>query len=531
MTTHFTGPHRRSHRGEADFRERIPHQRHERERLSDVIAEPRLPEQIAPASEVISARPAWGFYRHHVRQNLLTAAPLLFGECCAIALAVLLSASLASRIFPQTEALRPAIELLIASLVAFLTVYWLVGLYPGAGLHPVIELKGMLLGTAAAGMILLCTSALLGRMTPDMWLTISLLSMFMLLLGPVVRFSLRNVLCRRSWWGRPILIVGDPGTGEALSTTLQRNRSMGLHPVAVVGVDGLKTHEQLVRTASDIAEIASHHQACWAMVALSDEGGSTLPQVMRCCESIPNLIVVSGFPRIPTLWNQARDYGGVLGIHTRERLLYPSSQFLKRGMDIGCVLLGSLVLLPFFLLLFAVTWVCMRIFAPGPVFYGSERVGRNGRCYTMWKFRTMVVDADQTLEHYLKKHPELREEWELTQKLVHDPRMIPGIGKFLRVSSLDELPQLWNVLCGEMSLVGPRPIMPFQIPRYQRGYPLYQKVRPGITGFWQISGRNLTTYEEKIDCDAYYVMNWSLWLDLYILARTVKTVLLQEGAC
>jgi lipopolysaccharide/colanic/teichoic acid biosynthesis glycosyltransferase len=158
-------------------------------------------------------------------------------------------------------------------------------------------------------------------------------------------------------------------------------------------------------------------------------------------------------------------------------------------------------------------------------------MGRNGRRYTMWKFRTMVVDADRTLEHYLEKHPQLREEWELTQKLVHDPRMVPGIGKFLRVSSLDELPQLWNVLCGEMSLVGPRPIMPFQIPRYQRGYPLYQKVRPGITGFWQISGRNLTTYEEKIDCDTYYVMNWSLWLDLYILARTVKTVLLREGAC
>ena len=142
----------------------------------------------------------------------------------------------------------------------------------------------------------------------------------------------------------------------------------------------------------------------------------------------------------------------------------------------------------------------------------------------------MVPNADQRLEQHLEKHPELREEWEKDHKLKNDPRVIPGVGQFLRKCSIDELPQLWNVLCGEMSLVGPRPIVTAEVEKYNDVFPLYLKVIPGITGLWQISGRNNTTYDRRIQLDAYYVRNWSPWLDLYILFRTVKTVLLREGA-
>jgi lipopolysaccharide/colanic/teichoic acid biosynthesis glycosyltransferase len=141
----------------------------------------------------------------------------------------------------------------------------------------------------------------------------------------------------------------------------------------------------------------------------------------------------------------------------------------------------------------------------------------------------MRTDAESVLEEYLTKHPELREEWESNTKLRNDPR-ITSIGGLLRKTSLDELPQLWNVLIGEMSLVGPRPLLDEDVVKYDDSFALYARVKPGLTGLWQVSGRNNTTYAERIRLDVYYVRNWSVWMDLHILVRTVKTVLLREGA-
>ena len=146
-----------------------------------------------------------------------------------------------------------------------------------------------------------------------------------------------------------------------------------------------------------------------------------------------------------------------------------------------------------------------------------------------WKFRSMVQNADDVLFEYLTNRPALRQEWERNHKLMRDPR-ITWIGRLLRHTSLDELPQLWNALRQEMSLVGPRPIVQEEIQRYGEDYLLYQKVRPGITGLWQVSGRNNVSYERRISLDSYYVRNWSIWLDLYVLARTIKVVLKGEGA-
>lgn len=141
----------------------------------------------------------------------------------------------------------------------------------------------------------------------------------------------------------------------------------------------------------------------------------------------------------------------------------------------------------------------------------------------------MVVNADEVLKKTLAENPEMREEWEATYKLQDDPR-ITKPGKILRKTSLDEIPQLWNVLMGEMSLVGPRPIVVGEVERYKRTFKSYLQVAPGVTGFWQVSGRNLTTYDRHVQLDGYYVRNWSVWFDLYIIGRTAKTVLLREGA-
>ena len=142
----------------------------------------------------------------------------------------------------------------------------------------------------------------------------------------------------------------------------------------------------------------------------------------------------------------------------------------------------------------------------------------------------MHVDADDALKTALAADEDLRAEWQRTHKLRVDPR-ITRVGRFLRRTSLDELPQFWNVLCGDMSLVGPRPIVEAEAAKYDHGFGLYLSVRPGITGLWQVSGRNRTTYAERVRLDQFYVVNWSPWLDLYILARTVRAVLGGDGAC
>ena len=203
-------------------------------------------------------------------------------------------------------------------------------------------------------------------------------------------------------------------------------------------------------------------------------------------------------------------------------------RMFKRLFDVVFTGFAGILLLP----LLAIIYVVIRLSTPGPVFYGQNRIGRGGSTFTAWKVRSMLPNADDVLSRYLERDPELRREWESDHKLKNDPRITP-IGRFLRKSSLDELPQLWNVLRGDMSLVGPRPIPETEVVRYRENsdvYEAYQRVRPGITGMWQVSGRNNTTYQERLEFDEYYIRNWSIWLDLHILARTFKTVLLGEGA-
>ena len=205
--------------------------------------------------------------------------------------------------------------------------------------------------------------------------------------------------------------------------------------------------------------------------------------------------------------------------------MLPLPRLTKRLMDMSAATIGGILLLP---LLFYIA-VAVKLSSRGPIIYGHERIGRGGRRFRAWKFRTMFENAGDLLEYYLEQHPELRLEWEQDQKLRYDPR-VTRIGRFIRKTSLDELPQLWNVIRGQMSLVGPRPIVMAEVDKYGPYYELYTIVKPGITGLWQVSGRNNTTYEERVQLDAYYVRNWSPWLDAYLLLKTVRIVLFAKGA-
>lgn len=198
---------------------------------------------------------------------------------------------------------------------------------------------------------------------------------------------------------------------------------------------------------------------------------------------------------------------------------------VARILDLSLIFLAA----PYILLSFLVIMILIKLDSEGPVFYRQARIGRFGRKFYVFKFRTMVQNADQILQTYLQNSPELKAEWVATHKLKNDPR-VTRVGSILRKLSLDELPQLWNIWIGEMSLVGPRPIVDDEVEKYGKCFQLYIQVRPGLTGLWQVSGRNDTTYERRVELDEYYILNRSLKLDLQIIWKTFAVVLNRKGA-
>jgi len=212
-------------------------------------------------------------------------------------------------------------------------------------------------------------------------------------------------------------------------------------------------------------------------------------------------------------------------LRVQNNLARKSNRIMKRIFDIVATVCGGLLILP----ILAIVAVLIYLDSPGPIVFGHKRVGQGGKEFPCYKFRSMVPNAQEALEVYLKENPAAREEWERDFKLKDDPR-VTRIGKFLRKTSLDELPQLWNVLVGDMSLVGPRPIVRDEIVKYGDYINDFYLVPPGITGVWQVSGRSDTTYEERVLMDSWYVHNWSVWIDIVYLLKTVLAVVKSKGA-
>jgi exopolysaccharide production protein ExoY len=199
--------------------------------------------------------------------------------------------------------------------------------------------------------------------------------------------------------------------------------------------------------------------------------------------------------------------------------------WLKLSFDVMAALCALIILSP----LFVLTALAVKLSSPGPVLFGHTRVGYGGRTFKCWKFRSMVTNGDEVLEKYLAAHPDERDEWISNRKLRNDPR-VTRIGAVLRTYSVDELPQVINVLMGEMSLVGPRPVVWDELAMYGPAASIYLQTRPGITGLWQVSGRSDASYDQRVSFDTNYVQNWSLVQDLSIIARTIPAVLSAKGS-
>jgi Undecaprenyl-phosphate galactose phosphotransferase WbaP len=444
----------------------------------------------------------------------LTGLVLAAGDLAGLAAAAALGGAVWSLVQPEAPAwgVWPLAAVCVAA-------YALFGLYPGVGINPAEELRRVVL---AVTLVYLAGSAaiFLSKQAASHSRGVYVCSwVAALVLAPAARGMVRGLCASRSWWGAPVLVVG---TGEAARTVVRRlgeQPALGWRPFAVVDE----------RAARQLATgLAPGLRIRHVLLATPETSrAELLRNVERLGAVFPHVIVVPDLLGMASLWVSARDLNGVLGLEIRHNLLSPFNRRLKRGLDILLGAAAAACALP----VIALAAVLIRWRSPGPVFYTQEREGENGRRIRIWKLRTMHPDAESLLERHLASDPSARQEWRQFLKLKRDPRVIPGIGNWLRRTSLDELPQLWNVLRGEMSLVGPRPFPAYHLERFPPEFlNLRRRVPPGLTGLWQVSSRSDGDLETQEKLDTYYIRNWSLWLDIHILARTLKAVLAPRGA-
>ncbi|EPH0466237.1 undecaprenyl-phosphate galactose phosphotransferase WbaP [Klebsiella quasipneumoniae] len=361
------------------------------------------------------------------------------------------------------------------------------------------------------------------------WLSTWLL---ILLLLPVSRMVTKVFLDRLGYWKRETWIIGSgPNACEAFRA-ISSERNLGLNIVGFIesqgGVSAGETFDNILVMPSDLNWLSKVDRKTQFIVAVESHQGDIRNTWLR-------KFMIQGYRYvsvIPTLRGMPLDSTDMSFIFSHEVMIFRvqqnlakySSRLIKRLFD----LTGSIIIIA--LLSPLLFYISIKVKKDGgPAIYGHERIGKDGKPFKCLKFRSMVINSKEVLDELLRTDPEAKKEWDATFKLKKDPR-ITKIGTFLRRTSLDELPQLFNVLKGEMSLVGPRPIITAELERYNDEVDYYLLSKPGMTGLWQVSGRSDVDYETRVYLDAWYVKNWSMWNDIAILFKTISVVLKKDGA-
>lgn len=354
---------------------------------------------------------------------------------------------------------------------------------------------------------------------------------FVFILVIFFRYIIKRILCHFDIFKIPILIIGGGKTAEVLVKGIrdnygemykiigiledyERNKELKQYPV----LGGFRDAERIIKErAINNVVIAAPGLAQNDIISL----------VNRVQPLVHNLSIVPNLIAIPMSGIKAERFFNekIMLLRLKNNLASPLNRWIKYSFDFICTLIGTIIISPLLLLIAA--WIYFD--SPGPVIFRHVRIGKNGRAFGCYKFRTMCMDADKKLTELLANDAAAKAEWERDFKLKDDPR-VTKVGKFLRKTSLDELPQIFNVLKGEMSLVGPRPVVEAELEKYGEYLDDYFMVRPGITGMWQVNGRSDTTYEDRVHMDSWYVRNWSIWIDIMLLWRTVRSVIKCEGA-
>ncbi|HDT6060352.1 MULTISPECIES: undecaprenyl-phosphate galactose phosphotransferase [Enterobacter] len=353
---------------------------------------------------------------------------------------------------------------------------------------------------------------------------------FALILLPFFRAMTKHLLNRLGIWKKKTVIIGSGNNAVEAYFALQSEEMLGFDVVAFFDEESTEPMLQGLPVLRDpnilweMKKTGDIHFIVAFEMENSDKTMNWLRELSKKdCRSVTVIPSLRGLP----LYNTDMSFifsHEVMLLRIHNNLAKRTSRFLKRTFDIVC---SSLIIFISSPLLIYLWYKVTR--DGGPAIYGHMRVGRHGKLFPCYKFRSMVMNSQEVLQKLLDSDPAAREEWDRDFKLKNDPR-ITSVGRFIRKTSLDELPQLFNVLKGQMSLVGPRPIISEELPRYDDNVDYYLMAKPGMTGLWQVSGRNDVDYDTRVYFDSWYVKNWSLWNDIAILFKTVKVVLHRDGA-
>lgn len=386
--------------------------------------------------------------------------------------------------------------------------FYAVSLYPGYGFTPVERLRrrAIVIMVTFGLCSLFDYLALGGQWSRGILLVAAAMAVVVL---PTCNGLLCLMLDRLGWWGEPVAIYGDDERAERVRSALKANSALGWRPMEVMDWPPPEDPPAGVNLA--------------ILVPPQD---ADLPSLLDRV-NFRRVVIVPDLGSIQSQWVAARDTGIGPGLELRRNLLSPLSQYIKRAVDLMALLVLTPIAIPVVLIFALAVIFC----SPGNPFYAQLRIGRNNEPLRLWKIRSMVLNADEVLSSLLENSDEHRVQWATYMKLKKDPRLLPFLGKFMRRWSIDELPQIYNVLKGEMSLVGPRPLPAYHIEAITPAdAALRTRILPGITGLAQISGRSAQTIEAQATIDTYYIRNWSMWLDYYILMRTIGRVLSGKGA-
>lgn len=451
-------------------------------------------------------------------------------DATAVSAALFVASIIRFEIMGETPAAQLDYALITAIAVPVaIALFWLYGLYePRQVLGPVNEFKHVFHGVVAGVVLLFLSDSAFNLQLSRGWAFIALLSGLVVVGGE--RLLLRKALHflrRRGGDLTRTIVLGTNHEALTMARTLEREKWLGYQIVGFVDDDGptgdeIVAHHKVIGATSELRELIEERDVGLVLVAATAFEAGRLNRLFWELQNMDiDLQITSGTLDLMASRMVVQSVAGVPLLYVRRTGMDRIQRTLKRTLDIAGSGLGLLILSPVF------AYVAIRIKrdSEGEVFFKQIRVGRDGRYFTCWKFRTMVKDAEQKraeLEH-------LSEGPGLLFKLKEDPR-VTKVGAKLRRYSLDEVPQLWNVLKGDMSLVGPRPALPVEAEQYDDWVRNRLKVKPGITGLWQVSGRAETTFSDYVRYDLFYIQNWSLSFDLWILWRTVRAVFSAEGA-
>jgi Undecaprenyl-phosphate galactose phosphotransferase WbaP len=415
-------------------------------------------------------------------------------------------------------------------LPVFIVFFVMFRLYPGIALAPADELRNFTLSSLLAH-----GGVIFSRYIEDAEFDIiSAAFIVSFCFSPVILLTCRSlthfILRKAKIKGIPAVIYGSGNTWKIVADQLLKTRRLGYVPVLILDNSPDNGDDYrgipIIHDTGVGPEIVGRFNIKMAIIAMSGISQGELARLINDSVSAFRYnVLIPDFVNVANIWMSVRDFDGILGFATTHRLRMSWNLTIKRCLDMGLVIVGGIIIFP---LLLAIA-LLIKLSSPGPVLYKHKRLGQNGRELYVYKFRSMVANADEKLKAMLETDPKLRAEWDINFKLKDDPR-ITGIGKFLRRTSFDEFPQLINIIKGEMSLVGPRPVTQGEVERYGEDFHRIFSVKPGLTGLWQVSGRSDTDYEERIAYDSYYLQSWSVWIDIWVLYKTIGVIFRGKGA-